>query len=199
MTRDTWDQDDMRPAVRDAFQKVLDCGTAALGAEVFASPSEERVVYHTCKSRACLSCGHRATLAWQRDQWRELPDIPYSHVSLTMPNVLWPLFQRNRHLLPRSPRPGGSGAAAVGPEEIWDPADDRRHSPHVRPPPELQLSPAHPGVGGRTQGGWDRLAQTNPVGQERPDADVAVRHHQVPAGGRPGGHFSTPTCLAACC
>ena len=59
----------------------------------------ERVVYHTCKSRACPSCGYQATRAWQRDQWRELPDVPYAHVCLTMPDVLWPLFQRNRHLL----------------------------------------------------------------------------------------------------
>ena len=78
----------------------VDCGTEAIGAEVFASEGgEERVVYHTCKSRACPSCGHQATRAWQRDQWRELPDVPYAHVCLTMPDVLWPLFQRNRHLL----------------------------------------------------------------------------------------------------
>jgi hypothetical protein len=31
--------------------------------------------------------------------WRVLPDIPYSHVCLTMPGVLWPLFRRSRHLL----------------------------------------------------------------------------------------------------
>ena len=99
MHRDEWDRDDTRPAVREAFAKVVDCGTEALGAEVFASDSEERVVYHTCKSRACPSCGYQATRAWQRDQWRNLPDVPYAHVCLTMPDVLWPLFQRNRHLL----------------------------------------------------------------------------------------------------
>ncbi len=38
-------------------------------------------------------------MLWQRDQWQELPDIPCAHVSLTMPDVLWPLFQQNRHLL----------------------------------------------------------------------------------------------------
>ena len=97
--RDDWDRAETRPAVRDAFRKVLDCGTAALGAEVFASENEERIVYHTCKSRACPSCGHRATTLWQRDQWRELPDIPYAHVGFTMPDVLWPIFQQNRHLL----------------------------------------------------------------------------------------------------
>ena len=75
MHRDEWDRDDTRPAVREAFAKVVDCGTEALGAEVFASDSEERVVYHTCKSRACPSCGYQATRAWQRDQWRELPEV----------------------------------------------------------------------------------------------------------------------------
>ena len=88
MHRDEWDRDETRPAVRDAFAKVVDCGTETLGAEVFASESEERVVYHTCKSRACPSCGYQATRAWQRDQWRELPDVPYAHVCLTMPDLL---------------------------------------------------------------------------------------------------------------
>ena len=107
MARETWDRDDTRPAVREAFAKVLACGTAALGAEVFTSTNEERVVYHTCKSRACPSCGHQATRAWQRDLWRELPDLPYAHLCLTMPDVLWPLFRRNRHLLHDLPVLGG--------------------------------------------------------------------------------------------
>ena len=97
--RPDWERPETRPAVREAFAKVLDCGTAALGAEVFASAQATRVVYHTCKSRACPSCGYRATTLWQREQWRELPDIPYTHVTLTMPDVLWPIFQHNRHLL----------------------------------------------------------------------------------------------------
>ena len=99
MHRAVWDRDDTRSSVREALAKVVDCGTEALSAEVFASETEERVAYHTCKSRACPSCGYPATRACQRDQWRELPDVPYAHVCLTMPDVLWPLFPRNRHLL----------------------------------------------------------------------------------------------------
>ena len=68
LARPDWDRTETRPAAREAFRKVLDCGTAALGAEVFASAHETRVVYHTCKSRACLSCGYRATTLWQREQ-----------------------------------------------------------------------------------------------------------------------------------
>jgi hypothetical protein len=97
--RAVWDEERTRSSVREAFAKVIDCGTGALGAEVFASEADERIVYHTCKSRACPSCGYQATRAWQRDQWRELPDVPYAHVTLTMPDRLWPLFRQNRHLL----------------------------------------------------------------------------------------------------
>ena len=101
-----WDQDDFRSSVRTEFQKVMMCGTEALGAEVFAFGDEERVVPHTCKSRACPSCGYRATRAWQREQWADLPEIPYVHLSLTMPDHLWPLFQQNRHLLHDLPAVG---------------------------------------------------------------------------------------------
>ena len=97
--RPHWDHDQMRPAVRENYRKVLACGTAALGAEIYASANETRLVPHTCKSRTCPSCGFRATTLWQRDQWRDLPDTPYSHVTFTMPDVLWPLFRQNRRLL----------------------------------------------------------------------------------------------------
>ena len=39
-------------------------------------------------------------------QWLELPDVPYTHVCLTMPDVLWPMFQRNWHLLHDLPAVG---------------------------------------------------------------------------------------------
>ena len=87
------------PPCGENFRKVVDCGTAALGAEVYASANETRVVPHTCKSRACPSCGYRATTLWQRDQWRDLPDTRYAHVTLTMPDVFWPVFRQNRDLL----------------------------------------------------------------------------------------------------
>jgi hypothetical protein len=98
-TRSSWDGPETRPAVRQAFDKMTKCGTPALGAEVFASGTEEKLVPHTCKKRPCPSCGHRATRQWQREQWCALPDIPYIGIVFTMPDVLWPIFQRNRHLL----------------------------------------------------------------------------------------------------
>jgi hypothetical protein len=98
-TRHIWDQPGTRMAVRKNFRAVLDCGTAALGWEVYASPTEEKRCYHRCKSRFCSSCGYRATLLWLEEQEAMLPNIPYAGVVFTMPSELWPIFKRNRHLL----------------------------------------------------------------------------------------------------
>ena len=107
-TRDQWDRIETRPAVRANFERVINCRTRALGAEIYASETEQKLVYHTCKSRACPSCGHRATQQWQREQLAALPDAQYTGVVLTMPDVLWPIFQRNRHLLHDLPTLGAS-------------------------------------------------------------------------------------------
>ena len=77
---------------------MIGCRTLVLGAEVFASDFEKKIVPHTCKSRFCPSCGHLATELWQREQGADLPDIPYVGLVFTMPDVLWPIFQQNRHL-----------------------------------------------------------------------------------------------------
>jgi hypothetical protein len=90
--RTLWDVSSTRAPVRSAFTKALQCGTAALGAEVYSSGAEERVVCHTCKGRACSSCGSRATSQWQRERWAALPNVPYKGITFTMPDVLWPFF-----------------------------------------------------------------------------------------------------------
>jgi len=112
-TRPYWDNTQTRTAVRENFEKTTLCRTSALGAEIYASEAEEKLIYHTCKSRACPSCGYRATLLWLREQWAALPDIPYAGLVFTMPAVLWPIFQQNRHLLHDLP---ALGAAVV---EQW--------------------------------------------------------------------------------
>jgi Transposase zinc-binding domain len=82
-TRDVWDRPGTRPAVRRNFAAVLDCGTRALGWEVYASDTDEKRCYHRCKSRFCPSCGYRATLQWLEEQEAALPDIPYTGIVLT--------------------------------------------------------------------------------------------------------------------
>jgi hypothetical protein len=96
--RPYWDRDDMRPAVRRAFGKALQCRTPALGAEVYASENQERIVYHTCKSKSCPSCGHRANVQWLRERWAALPDALYKGITFTMPCELWAFFHDNSPL-----------------------------------------------------------------------------------------------------
>jgi hypothetical protein len=108
LTREKWQTTTERPTVRDNFSKVLACRTPALGAEVYASANEKKIVFHTCKSKCCPSCGNRATLLWQREQWAMLPDIPFVGIVLTMPHVLWPVFKRAPRLQHDLPALGAS-------------------------------------------------------------------------------------------
>lgn len=106
-TQDVWDHDATRPCVRESFRKMIDCGTPSLGWQIYASETEVLRVYHRCKDRSCPSCGYRATLEWQREQWTQLPNIPYSGLVFTMPGPLWRIFKENRHLLHDLPTLGG--------------------------------------------------------------------------------------------
>jgi len=109
-TRHLWDHPGTPINIRENFSKILACGTIALGAEVYSSGAGIKLVYHTCKSKFCTSCGQRSTEAWQRDLEAILPDIEYRGITLTMPCELWPILQQNRHLL--------SGMSAMGAEAI---------------------------------------------------------------------------------
>src|ERR1700680_926835 len=72
----------MRASVRRVFSKAMQCRTAELGAEVYSSENQELILYHTCKSRACPSCGYRAHVQWLRERWAALPDVPYNQTYL---------------------------------------------------------------------------------------------------------------------
>jgi Putative transposase/Transposase zinc-binding domain len=98
-TRSHWDDgDNVRPTVRKAFAKALQCQTAELGAEIYAGEKGDLIVYHTCKSRVCPSCGYRANVQWLRERWSALPETIYKGITFTMPDVLWPIFRDNPHL-----------------------------------------------------------------------------------------------------
>jgi hypothetical protein len=105
-TREHWDQDAIPGHVRETFWKIIKCGTIALGAEVYASEIESKLVFHTCKSRFCTSCGQRATEAWQADLEAILPDIPYVGITLTMPMEFRAILQQNPHILHAIPAMG---------------------------------------------------------------------------------------------
>nr|WP_233268292.1 transposase [Pantoea sp. BAV 3049] len=52
----------------------------------------------TCKSKACSSCGLKATEQWIAEQQHILPDFDRQHITFTMPHLLWP-FNNNCPLL----------------------------------------------------------------------------------------------------
>jgi hypothetical protein len=91
--RPYWDRDEMPARVRVVFGKALQCRTAELGAEIYSSESQELILYHTCKSRACPSCGYRASVQWLRERWAALPNTLYKGITFSMPDVLWLLFR----------------------------------------------------------------------------------------------------------
>jgi hypothetical protein len=109
-TRGYWDHEGTPSHVRETFLKIIRCGTMALGAEVYASEIESKLVFHTCKSRFCTSCGQRSTEAWQEGLEAVLPDIPYVGITLTMPMEFRTILQQNRHILHGIP---AMGAEAV--------------------------------------------------------------------------------------
>src|SRR5580704_2555439 len=80
-----WDHEGVRHDARFAIHRALLCGTKSLGAEIYSSLAGEVYTFpHTCKSRACNSCGYWRTIRWQQDVSSQLPDIPYAGVILTI-------------------------------------------------------------------------------------------------------------------
>ena len=83
-TRSSWDHCGTRDVVRRVFATALQCRTAELGAEVYSSDNQELISYHTCKSRACTSCGNRASIQWRRERWAALPTQSYHGITFTI-------------------------------------------------------------------------------------------------------------------
>jgi len=83
--------------------KLLSCKTAILGYKKYACSnpdcSNSKYVPHTCKCKACSSCGKKATEAWIQKQNNVLPDTTWQHITFTMPSELWDFFWCNRYLL----------------------------------------------------------------------------------------------------
>ena len=105
-TQDCWDHPGTRPAVRENFSRVINCRTPALETEIYASVTEEKLVYHTWKSRACPSCGlDHAALATRTVSFCRTFHIQESYSPCRMFLVN---FQQNRHLLHDLPALGAA-------------------------------------------------------------------------------------------
>lgn len=87
----------------EAVTKLLACSTQLMGVKEFSCSSSDcqhvKYIRQTCKSRGCSSCGKKSTDQWIATQTARLPDCDWYHITFTMPDTVWPLFQENRALL----------------------------------------------------------------------------------------------------
>lgn len=95
--------DNVTPWTRLSVERMLACGTCAMGVRRYccSSPScnHSRFFCQSCKSKACSSCGFKATEQWIAQQQHILPDCDWQHITFTMPHLLWPFFNNNWSLL----------------------------------------------------------------------------------------------------
>ena len=93
----------LRPAIISAIAKLLSCKNTIRGYKQYecTNPncSHTKKIPFTCKSKACSSCGKKATEVWMEKQKNILPKNKYQHITLTMPSELWDFFWYNRWLL----------------------------------------------------------------------------------------------------
>lgn len=96
-----------QPNIRDdiviAIAKLLSCKHTIRGYHQYGCSNPQclhiKRVPHTCKSKACSSCGKKATALWIHQQQQLLPNTSWQHITFTMPAQLWDCFWCNRQLL----------------------------------------------------------------------------------------------------
>lgn len=95
-------KDNLRPAIVTCIIKLLSCKNKIRGYREFhcSNPNcqHKKIIPFTCKSKACSSCGKKATEVWIHKQNQILPNTSWQHITLTMPCELWDFFWLNRWL-----------------------------------------------------------------------------------------------------
>lgn len=96
-------KDTIRDVVVENVTKMMHCATSVYGSKHYtcSNPNctHSKYIHQTCKSRACSSCGMKATEQWIQKQIHILPDCEYQHITFTLPNTIWQIFKHNRWLL----------------------------------------------------------------------------------------------------
>lgn len=89
------------PSHRRAIKAILACRTAAMGGELFGCPDCDDFVYryHSCRDRACPKCHSQQTKRWLDARRKELINVPYFHVIITVPSQLRRLIRSNQRIL----------------------------------------------------------------------------------------------------
>ena len=90
---------------------MLSCGSRVRGYHYYCCENPKcqhsKKVTHSCSSRYCQTCGVKPTNDWTNDwinnQLEILPNCEWQHITLTMPDTLWPIF-KDFKLLNRLPK-----------------------------------------------------------------------------------------------
>lgn len=93
----------IRTAIVVSIAKLLSCRNIIRGYHQYRCSNKDcshiKYIHHTCKSKACSSCGKKATELWIQKQNNILPKTEWQHITFTMPSELWDFFWHNRPLL----------------------------------------------------------------------------------------------------
>lgn len=94
---------DMQSSVIEAVSKMLLCGTKEMGYAIYLCTNccqhPERIVFFTCKSRFCTSCGKVYVDNWVKKMSQEILDTSHRHLVFTIPQQLRAKIYWNRGLL----------------------------------------------------------------------------------------------------
>lgn len=84
---------------RAAMHAIETCRTAALGGHMDTCDTcgHARPAFNSCRNRHCPKCQSLRQAQWIEQRLTRLLPIHYFHVVFTLPAVLRPLAQRNRH------------------------------------------------------------------------------------------------------
>lgn len=83
--------DSVTPWTRLCVERMLACGTACMGVRRYCCASPDCThsrFFCQSKSKACSSCGFKATEQWVSQQSHILPDCDWQHITFTMPHLL---------------------------------------------------------------------------------------------------------------
>jgi hypothetical protein len=94
---------DMQASVIEAVNKMLGCGTREMGYAIYLCTNcrqhPEKIVFFTCKSRFCISCGAIYVDNWVKKMCEEILDRPHRHLVFTIPEQLRKIIYKDRSLL----------------------------------------------------------------------------------------------------
>ena len=91
----------IRPVVIRDVERMMVCNTSNLGTSIFKCPKcgNTKIVYNTCKSRFCNSCGVKYAKERALNIESKLIIGTHRHLVFTISDILWPLFLEDRKRL----------------------------------------------------------------------------------------------------